>query len=529
MSTIGEVTLPKTEHGNDPNDNRDNPDYMDSIEPAGFGDWPVPQPLLAKIEPQPYPLDALPDLVRYAVEEVLGFVKAPAPLVANSALAALSLAIQAYSDIERAKKLSGPTGLFLLTIADSGERKSTCDAFFMKAIQDYDASQVMKMQPELRDYAAKVTVWNAKYEGLRSKIKEMAKKGADSQEQEEALRDLEDDKPEEPRIPKLFYADTTPEALKWSLGKKWPSGGIISSEAGLVLGSHGMNQESIMRNLATLNQLWDGATIATDRRTSESFVVQGARLTIALQVQEAPFRSFVDHSDGLARGTGFLPRFLVSWPESTQGSRPFSEPPDEWTALTGFNQRIAEVLNQPTPIGKDGALTPQMLNFTQEAKAAWISFHDTIETELCSGGDLFEIRDVASKIADNAARIATLFQIFEQRTSNSVGLEAFESASRVAAWHLHEARRFFGELALPKEQASAVKLDKWLVDYCAREKINTVSRRDVQRNITPTHLRKGPNLDAALIELMEADRIRVYLDGKRKHILLNPMLLEESV
>ena len=229
MSTISEVTLAKTDHGNDPNDNRNNPDYMDSIELAGFGDWPAPQPLFAKIEAQPYPLDALPELVRSAVEEVLGFVKAPIPLVACSALASLSLAIQAYTDIERANKLSGPTGLFLLTIADSGERKSTCDAFFMKAIQDYDASQIKKMQPELRDYVAKMTVWSAKHDGMKSKIKEMAKKGGDSQVQEEALRDLEDEKPEKPRIPKLFYADTTPEALKWSLGKDWPSGGIISS------------------------------------------------------------------------------------------------------------------------------------------------------------------------------------------------------------------------------------------------------------------------------------------------------------
>ena len=35
-----------------------------------------------------------------------------------------------------------------------------------------------------------------------------------------------------------------------------PSGGVISSEAGSVFGSHGMGKESVMRNLAALNQLW---------------------------------------------------------------------------------------------------------------------------------------------------------------------------------------------------------------------------------------------------------------------------------
>lgn len=43
--------------------------------------------------------------------------------------------------------------------------------------------------------------------------------------------------------------------------KQWPSGGVISSEAGSVFGGHGMGSDSVMRNLAALNQLWDGATL----------------------------------------------------------------------------------------------------------------------------------------------------------------------------------------------------------------------------------------------------------------------------
>ena len=91
--------------------------------------WPDPLLLTAKIEPKPYPLDALPDTLRAAVEEVRAFTKAPIPLVASSALAALLLAAQAHADVKRAEKLCGPVGLFLLTIADSGERKSTCAGY----------------------------------------------------------------------------------------------------------------------------------------------------------------------------------------------------------------------------------------------------------------------------------------------------------------------------------------------------------------------------------------------------------------
>ncbi|TMQ76782.1 DNA primase [Candidatus Accumulibacter phosphatis] len=41
--------------------------------------WPEPQQLSAKIEPEPYPIDALPKTIRATMEEVAGVVKAPWP------------------------------------------------------------------------------------------------------------------------------------------------------------------------------------------------------------------------------------------------------------------------------------------------------------------------------------------------------------------------------------------------------------------------------------------------------------------
>src|SRR5665213_2291976 len=145
-----------------------------------------------------------------------------------------------------------------------------------------------------------------------------------------------------------------------------------------------MGKDSVMRNLAALNQLWDGATLNTERRSSESFTVRGARLTMALQVQEATIRAFFDSTKGLARGTGFLARFLVSWPESTQGTRNFTEAPANWPALAGFNNRLTAILQRAAPIDDDGALTPAMLTLAPDAKAAWVAFHDAIESELSS-------------------------------------------------------------------------------------------------------------------------------------------------
>jgi putative DNA primase/helicase len=335
------------------------------------------------------------------------------------------------------------------------------------------------------------------------------------------LRDLEHDKPEPPRIPRLLYADATPEALAYGLATQWPSGGVVSAEAGIVFGSHGMGKDSVMRNLGLLNQLWDGTSLTIDRRSTESFTVRGARLTVALQVQEPTLREFFTRSGALARGTGFLARFLVAWPESTQGHRPFTEAPANWPHLAAFHRRIAAILDQPAPIDEDGAPTPALLSLAPDAKAAWVEYHDAIESKLVTGGELYDVRDVASKSADNAARLAALFQKFEHGMGGAVGLDSFERASRIAAWHLSESRRFFGELALPAELADAGRLDCWLIGYCQRERTHFVPTREAQR-LGP--VRDKEKLTTALRELEELDRVRVVQEGRRKTIKVNPTL-----
>ena len=490
--------------------------------------WPEPQSLAMNTLREPYPLDALPDSIRAAVQEVAAFVKAPLPMVAMSALAALSLAVQAHADVKRLEKLYGPIGLFLLAIADSGERKSTCDGFFTKAICDYEAAQAEAAKPELKDYNAALEAWDAKRAGIKEKIRQLAKDNKPSGSMEAALRDLEYDKPQVPKIPRLLYADATPEALAFGLAKQWPSAGVVSAEAGIVFGSHGMGKDSVMRNLALLNQLWDGKSVTVDRRSSESFKVRGARLTVALQVQEPTLREFFARTGALARGTGFLARFLIAWPESTQGTRQIDpctpDGPVGWPNLAAFEHRISEILEQPIPVGEDEALAPPMLPLSADAKAAWIEFHNAIESALPSGGELYDVRDVASKSADNAVRLAALFHVF-QGGAGAIGVGTFEGASRIAAWHLNEARHFLGELALPPDVTDAARLEAWMITRCKQGCTHSIGKNYVRQH---GPIRDGMRFEAAVAALAALGRVRMAKEEKQLTIQLNPSLLTEE-
>ena len=186
------------------------PDALRSIEGAtefndpleSLQEWSDTQPLTVRVKPEPYPLDALPGTIRAAVEEVVAFVKAPIPLVASSALGAISLAVQAHVDVQRAEKLSGPSSLFLLSIADSGERKSTCDGFFTKAIRAYEKEQAEAAKPLIKNHNAAMAAWDARRSGIKDKIRQLAKDSKPTASMESALCDLEYAKPKPPRIPR---------------------------------------------------------------------------------------------------------------------------------------------------------------------------------------------------------------------------------------------------------------------------------------------------------------------------------------
>ena len=155
----------------------------------------------------------------------------------------------------------------------------------------------------------------------------------------------------------------------------------------------------------------------------------------------------------------------------------------------------------------------------------WIRFHDAIEEQLGIEGELKDVRDVASKIADNAARLAALFHLFEAGPFGEIEADEINGACRIASWHLSESKRFFTQLVIPEEQSNAIHLDRWLINRCRKHGGLRIPRREVQQLVTPSRIRKKKMLEEALNILIEVDRAKMFETGKRKWIYVNPALL----
>ena len=72
------------------------------------------------------------------------------------------------------------------------------------------------------------------------------------------------------------------------------------------------------------------------------------------------------------------------------------------------------------------------LTMGPHAKKIWVQFYNSLETGLKPGlGQWIDVKDIASKASENAARLAALFHLFEEKSGhiNSPYAAAFINCS----------------------------------------------------------------------------------------------------
>lgn len=494
--------------------------------------WQAPDNLIEGSQSAKYPLAALPGIIGGAVREVVDIVKCPPALAASSALSVLSVAGQGIANIQPHKGLKpSPLSLYLLSIGESGERKTSADRFFSDVLDKWASNKQAEIEPEVIRSRAQLSAWENEVAGIKDAIKQAGRKQEDTRELTEKLVLAEQCKPKGSYSPKMVFADATPQAIAHDLVHQWSSAGILSNEAGIVFGGHGMKSENIMGNLAFLNTAWEGGSIPITRKgEGGSYDVRDVRLSMGLAVQPDVIRSFYDANGTMARSSGFAARFLMAWPASTQGSRfltmeELTREPNKNT-LNVFYTKLHEVLEQQYINGKGGKMENlPTLRMSHGALEVWLDYLNTVEAELNPGCEMERHKDIAGKSADNAARLAGLFHIFNGGDVNDmIQADTMAAAAMLASWHLYEAKRFFDEIAVPADLSNALKLDDWLIQYCRNHHTNQIGKREA-RQLAPNSLRSIQELEKALIELEDHNRIRIITEGRKEFIEVNPALL----
>jgi hypothetical protein len=416
-----------------------------------------PRPLMRELPPaDPYPIDALGDVLAAAARAANDRIQAPLAICGQSALATATLATQAHANIELPTRQRRPLSSYYVTVASTGERKS--------AVDDEALWPVRKREAKLREsYTTNAPAHRNASEAWDAARKAAIQGAKGDREAIRAALDALGPAPQPPLLPILTCAEPTYEGLCRLLAEGPPSIGIFAGEGGQFIGGHGMADEARLRTAAGLSAAWDGEPIRRVRATDGITVLPGRRVAMHLMAQ--PGVAAIWLSDPLLIDQGLMSRLLMTAPDPASGTRLWHEPaPESDSALRRYGARLLEILERPYPLapGTRNELAPRALPLSAEARRLWIGFADHVERRIGTGGELEPIRGLANKLPEHAARIAAVLTLTGDIDAGEVTAVMIDAGIGIAQHHAAEALRLYGASRVSGELRDAQRLLTWL-------------------------------------------------------------------
>ncbi|MBU8974787.1 DUF3987 domain-containing protein [Lysobacter sp. MMG2] len=460
----------------------------------------APEPLRREMPgPEPFPLLALGEVLEPAARALRETVQAPDAVIAGALLAAASLAVQGLADVEAPDGRRIPLSLWLISISESGERKSSADREAMRGIDDYERMLEREYAHADRRHAAEMAEWEA-----RCSVAKNRTKGAGLAAELLQLGD----KPQAPSPPYRRVADFTAEGLFRLLNAGVPSVGVFSDEAALVFGGHGMSQESVMRTAGTLCKLWDHGALDRVRSGDGALRLRGRRLALHLMAQ--PVIAGRALSDPVLLGQGFLARCLLAQPLGTAGTRMYVDAPIEsHPAMVRLRAILLARLQAPFSFSTDDphALAPPAVLLSSRAFAIWRTFHDVIERGMLPEGQFADVRPWGSKAAEQALRLAGVLRLMTDQNAATLDELSVGRGCQIALWYLCEVQRILASTRVSQDVQDAEAILAW-----AQARGDAVVTVRALLQYGPGRLRDRNRITVALARLTEAGHV-VRLGG----------------
>ena len=463
-------------------------------------------------KPTPYPIDAFTGLLRRVIEAIAYYTQAPIAIVAQCVLGALAHMGQRFIDAPFGHGHM-PASLILITEGESGSGKSYAMSLTHFKIKEHEKQQYA-------DYLINLSSWESSAAVLKGK----------------ELADFLDDSPK-PQNPKTMFKEATIEPIL----DKFIEGSISNAswttdEAAQFFNGYTMKGDTAGNALSALTTLYSDGEVSRLRsqksaRATPYTDAYDVRMTLLLQGQRVILEPAL--ADPLMNGQGFLARALIACPDDTRGQRTLNNPqrndesPYDNPYLIEYWSRCHALLDpMPANIPNDNMGAPKRLKMQwadNHTKQAFNDFAQAIENRQAKGQTLEYLKAYASRMAENASRIASLMAFFEGR--KVITTDDITRAFMLVDYSTAERLRYLD--ATPTgEQNDSEKLSNWLVDKARDKKPHKLGRTYISNN-APNPMRKNTKLlQSELDKLESAKHIRQEMEGRSKVVFINPKLYD---
>lgn len=450
----------------------DDNDIVNAIENARPVPAESPMPLYRALATSPdYPLDALGPILGQAARAIANQAQCATACAANAVLAVASLAAQGRADailpIGQGKRT--PLSLYIMTVLESGERKSTADSFALKPVRDFEREladaeaglkQIWQVKSAAHDTAAKA---------LHTRLK------SDRSALEAALHELG----ATPMPPMLSIiapgGDQTFEGLFKVYQNGRPSLAMLCDDGATFLGGHSLKAENKAGTVANLCRAWDGSRLERIRSLDGATVLYDRRLACHIMIQPGVAGDFL--SDRQFADQGLLARFLLSAPSAVSlagrlrnedATAERNETAEAACNLAPYNDAIGRFLRaEPrwkNESDRSAGVELDSLPLNLKARALYIQFHNATMTQMAPGGTLQPIKPFAAKLAENAVRMAGVLTLMADSGATEIAEVTLADAFTLAEYYADEALRLSDAANIAPELKRADAVLKWLQD-----------------------------------------------------------------
>ena len=472
--------------------------------------WGEPEPLANDPSaPTPYPIDAFTGLLKQAIEAVTYYAQVPTAMAGQCFLGALAHMGQRFIDAPFGHSHM-PASLILITEGESGSGKTQAMGLTHFKIKEYERQQYAT-------YLDNVSTWESDKASLKGK----------------ELSTFLDTNPK-PYNPKTMFDDATIEPiLDRFVAGEMSNASLSTDEAGQYFNGHTMTGDTAGSALSAITKLYSDGEVSRLRSQKSAYATpqtdaHNVRMTMLLQGQRIILEKAL--TDPLMNGQGFLARALIACPEDLRGQRTWDDEqrrddsPYDNPCLIEYWSRCQSLLDPlPASLPNDSVGTPQRIKMQwgNGAEQAFYKHMQAIENRQAKGKTLEYLKAYASRMAENASRIASLMAFFEGR--NVVTIDDITRAFMLVEYSTAERLRYLD--ATPTgEQNDSEKLSSWLVDKARGKNPPMLNRTDAY-NGAPKPMRKNNKvLQNELDNLESMGHIRQTKEGQKKIIEVNPKL-----
>ncbi len=327
----------------------------------------------------------------------------PLELAAMVGLGVLATACQKFYTVNPEPGYFEPLCCWPMVFLDPGNRKTAVVSAMIRPLINDERAAAQDLEPLIKKIQCDNKTIEARLTALRTKAAKVD--AGDFERIKVEIEDLEKTIQAEPKPPRWFTEDCTPEHLGTMMAANGECMGIISDESGIFAQVGGRYSNGVA-NPDLFLKGHAGSAVRVDRGSRPPVILDHPRLTMCLAPQPEALRGLRNRPE--YRGLGFLGRPWYCIPPSPLGFRTLDTRPADSATVERYTVGITALLQAAPAIGTDGNPHPHALRFEPAAYTAWKTFARAVEVELRPGERFENCTDWAGKLPGACARLAGL-------------------------------------------------------------------------------------------------------------------------